>query len=584
MALLRRRARNGRRLSSRPEGEIAFEGIILGPREEVSRVRQPLGRRSPRARLAAKATTAAAIALWLLSMAAIAGAAPLTPESPEVREAVARGLEFLSKSTEGRLGGRALIGLAYLKAGQPDDHPKVQEAAEAIRAEVAKEGGFRSDIYSTGLSIIFLCNLDPAKYRKEIEAILDYLASQQKSHGGWGYPHQGTGDTSMTQYGVLALWEADRAGLDTPIDVWVGVCNWLLRTQDPGGAFGYQGNDPGKFERVRQANIRASMVVAGLGSLYVCQNYLRIESDPGAVDPNLPRALRQVVDDNNRSSTRPRTAKVDPKHVVRAQRDGDQWMQDNYRVNPGLYVHYYLYGLERYQTFREAAGHGPGAVPTWYDDGARLLLETQGQQGEWTSESATGRWCDTAFSILFLVRSTRQSLDYIERYGAGTLVGGRGLPGDAAQVEVRQGRVVARPLSGPADELLAMIENADDPNFLSAVEGFRQLTLSADEATLGEQRIRLKRLLGGKRPEARAAALAALARQRNLDDVPLLIGALDDPAPAVVLAARDALRYVSRKPQGMGLADHFTEADRRAAGDKWKAWYLSIRPDATFVD
>ena len=62
-------------------------------------------------------------------------------------------------------------------------------------------------MYDLGLSIIFLSELDPELYRSEINALMKLMIKWQKPVGGWGYlegPHIDTGDTSMTQYAVLA--------------------------------------------------------------------------------------------------------------------------------------------------------------------------------------------------------------------------------------------------------------------------------------------------------------------------------------------------------------------------------------------
>ena len=49
----------------------------------------------------------------------------------------------------------------------------------------------------------------------------------------------------MTQYGVLASWEAKKNGFVVPVDSIERVLMWLMRTQDPSGGWGYQGVDPG---------------------------------------------------------------------------------------------------------------------------------------------------------------------------------------------------------------------------------------------------------------------------------------------------------------------------------------------------
>jgi HEAT repeat protein len=95
---------------------------------------------------------------------------------------------------------------------------------------------------------------------------------------------------------------------------------------------------------------------------------------------------------------------------------------------------------------------------------------------------------------------------------------------------------------------------------------------------LSEHTRRLRRLAGGQSAEARAAALLALARTRELEHVPLLIDALKDPDPMVFLAAQDGLRFLRRKFRGSELSEESTEAQRASAREEWNAWLLAIRP------
>ena len=503
-----------------------------------------------------------------------------SPESPEIEAAVQRAVKFLQQDkVENRLGGKALMGLALVKAGVDHNDAKIREAADELANAVATGRGLDEGniVYTLGLSIIFLTQLDPQQHGEQIKNLLDRLRKCQKPHGGWGYLVRPTGDTSMTQYGVLAMWEASRAGFAVPDDAWERVCNWLLRTQDPGGAFGYQGEDPQSFERVKQVGVRHSLAAAGSGCLYICQDHLGLgdrQSQRGAAPSSLRRVEQRGI------ITRRRGANVETQRLAAAQQLGNAWFEANYTIEPPAgYTHYYMYALERYQSFREALG-GPPEKKPWYDDGATYLLENQQSDGGWVGEC--GKSCDTAFGILFLVRSTRKSLIRAGLLGDGALLAGRGLPRDGDLVQTQGGEVVAKPLVGPAEHLLTLMEDADNPEYLSAVEGFAELAREADEETLNKHARRLRELAGSPRPEARVTAVRALGRTRDITQVPTLIYALSDPEGEVVQAAVEALRYLSRKaPKSPGtvITD---DASRRAAIEFWKGWYRTLRPDVVW--
>ncbi len=513
-------------------------------------------------------------------------AAQLGPDSPQVRQAIEQGIGFIEGggATDSRLGGQALVGLALLKHGSHRDHPQVRRVAEAIRKSLAgrEPGPLRAnnEIYSLGLATIFLVEYDPGAYRREIELVLEILRQTQKPHGGWGYSERETGDTSMVQYAALAMWEAKRAGFDVPQPMVEGLAEWLLRTQDPSGGFGYQGKVSPTWQPVPQSSIRLSLTCAGLGSLYICADLLGLSDRAPQREEGLPPALREVRE-GQPVERRPKT-RIDANLVRAAQRRGNQWIAKNYEVDPKQWTHYYLYALERYMSFREAAEGGDSHRIRWYSQGAAFLVNTQGEKGTWTGQA--GESADTAFALLFLMRSMKQSIDKVQGLGAGLMVGGRGLPTDTSRVEVRRGQVIARPLMGPAEELLAML---DDPTGDAYGRALRQLTeLSAEEAQklFGERPDRLKQLARDASPQARVAAVHALGGGRDLDAVPLLIESLDDPDAGVMRAARDALRRLARRPAGFGLPDAPSAAERAEAVDRWKAWYVAVRPNAEFAN
>ncbi len=471
-----------------------------------------------------------------------------------------------------------------LKATGDREHPVVMAQRDQIikQLEETTETGFQQhNNYSVGLGIIFLTAVDAEANKKPIQTLLDELLKRQKPHGGWGYPERASGDTSMTQYAVLGMWEASRAGFDIPVPVWEKVTNWLLRTQDPSGGFGYQAVDPESYSLVQQPEVRHSLTAGALASIYLCADNLGlVDATTTANRDNLPTALQPVKTTDTKSGVRKRRSNnIDTSRLAQALLMGKSWFDEKWAGKAPLYsnyLHYYLYALERYETFREAFG-GPVEGHPWYDDGARMLLKSQQEAGSWFG--TTGPITDTAFSVLFLVRSTRKSLGP-SLLGSGAMVGGRGIPKTSGPLQVRGGDIVASPLKASADQLLSLMDNIDDPASLEAAEGFFELAETADEATLNKHALQLRKLTGNERPEARAAAVKAIGRIRDLDNVPTLIYALTDPDTRVVVAAVEALRFVSRQPAGSSGTVITDPTSRDAAVIYWKKWYRAIRPAA----
>lgn len=535
----------------------------------------------------------ALLGLLLISrLASPPQASAYTPESPEVKEMIARGVDLLGRLRDDRLGGRCLVSLALYKSDVPKEHAKIAGTVAECRELLerpAKELG--EDIYSTGIAVIFLCEIDAEANADVILHLLESLRLRQKTHGGWGYPlndevHGPTGDTSMTQYAVLAHWEAKRHGLSITDGAVRDVCNWLLRTQDPDGNWGYQGKDPGRgnFERVQQnPEASLSLAAAGLGSVYMSADLLGLieRTAPKKAETGRPAALRVVEEEEAKAGGADR--QVSRRMLERALRDGNKWFQEHYRIDAPEWTVYYMYALERYQSFREWAEGTSEAEPTWYNEGVELLKERQQQDGSWSFSS--GRAVDTAFAILFLQRSMRKTIAKVSRdFGDGALVGGRGLPGNTSSIRLRRGSIVSTPISKPADELLSVLEEDHEGALAGLSAEAIELELSNDADTRARQTEQLRRLIAGRAPAARLIAVKALSQTRDLDNVPALLQALGDPDPAVVRAARDGLRLVSRRFDGFGLRDDPTPEQLRDAREAWRNWYQSVRPAAVLRD
>lgn len=493
-------------------------------------------------------------------------------------------------ATESRLGGVCLVAMAFSKAGHPESHPRVASAIRACQQACSRTSRVPGDdaVYSIAIAAIFLADLNPRAYRNEINTLMAWLADAQKPHGGWGYyEQQPTGDTSMTQYVILALWTAQKAGIPVDATMVNKVTRWLIRTQDPNGWWGYQGKDPKNYERVSQpaSGKRMSMHVAGLGAAYICADMLGITGDVVRSSARELHVLPEAFQPVDQEAPRRRIAvSSDLTGLLgRATADGNYWFDANYRPKASLgYPMYYLYTLERYMTFREHANGTVGQHVEWYNDGVRSLLADQTSTGEWMGRS--GNVASTALATLFLLRSTQKSVDRAT-YGPGLLAGGRGLPKDMANARVRRGKVVGDPVARKATDVLAVLEDPSDPNFELLVDNPGAVMLSSNARRQAGETERFRRVLRtSNQPLARRVAVKALGQHRDLENVPVLIYALTDGDQQVAVGARDALRCISRKLDGVGMTSNPTKQDKIAATRQWKDWYRSIRPDAEFIE
>ncbi len=500
---------------------------------------------------------AAAVLLWCAG-GACRGAA-LTPDSPAVQEAVRKAVRFLESDAakDDRVGAKALVGLVLLKSHVDPKHAKILDAVAAIQKQVAGRQPIKVnlELYSTGLSIIFLATLDSSRYSGEIRCLLDSLEARQKPHGGWGYPDRPTGDTSMTQYGVLSAWEAKQVGYQIPRVPIEAVTNWLLETQDPSGGFGYQGTISLTRGLAKQKEVRHSMTAAGAGSLYICADLLGLVPRREKHDDSLPPALQEV-------QAPPAPAAAGAKAVVtinlrrlkEAEAGGNRWLAAHYDAHPKEWTYYYLYAWERYQSFRELAEGKSEKEPRWYSDGAHFLLHDQKPDGSWTVKDNVGTVPDTAFAALFLLRSSKKSIEKAYGLQASTSVAGRGLPQDTARVTIADGQVVAQARWTTAEQLLPILEHGAGVDFDAAIEALAQLPPPQAEILAASRPDVLRRLAAGRSVQARLAAVRALGRSGSLDQVPALIYALSDPDPAVVYQAGDGLRRITRSagPRPLG--------------------------------
>ncbi|MHB8866067.1 MAG: HEAT repeat domain-containing protein [Pirellulaceae bacterium] len=562
--------------------------------------------------------------LWFVAAAAVglvlgdgtilvAPARSATPESPEVRRMLDRAWAYLQTHPRDsvhatQLGGQALIGLAAYKyqrrfgRGEESLPTLTQQALIRVLRDTPKVYSpgtppqvMHQHMYSLGLALVFLAEVQPYDHMAEINAYWTELQTNQKQNGSWGYSGIPRGDTSQLQYAALGAWSAKAVGADISPDSMRNLANYILRVQDPSGGWGYQGNDPGTFTRVPQDTVRPSLAAAGLGSLYVTVDFLGL-SAPGAPrkrsQQKLPPALRPVSDVSGHSGNRGAAAGLEMDVVRQSMKDGNAWFDQNPSLRTDLYQYYFLYGYERYQSFREKFEGKYDEEPAWYNDGVRVLKELQGENGAWgmgmgvggfSSTNGTDAPVSTAFAMLFLLRSAQETIEkVVERDGI--LRGGYDLPSDLTEVRLQGHRLVAPAITGEVADLIGMLENDAADNIESLVDSPDLLSLSGLTGEGREYTARLARVVRTGSFRARLIAVRVLGRQGELDNVPVLIYALTDPDPRVMQEALEGLRLTGRKFDGFDLPANPQKADIDALVGRWKSWYKSVRPEAGFLE
>ena len=181
-----------------------------------------------------------------------------------------------------------------------------------------------------------------------------------------------------------------------------------------------------------------------------------------------------------------------------------------------------------------------------------------------------------------MLRSTKKSIQ--ASLGQGLLTGGKGLPKDTSKIRLRRGKLVAEPLTASPDEIMSIMEDPDNPKFAALADNPESVLLSSDPGKRQGELQRLRRLAQTGDTETRRLAVQSLGKHRDFDNVPVLVFALGDNDAKVVHAARDALRFVSRKFDGYKLPNYPSNEQKLESILKWKEWYRSVRPDATFLE
>jgi hypothetical protein len=494
----------------------------------------------------------------------------------DVEPAVLKAVHYVKgHTTNQQVGETALIALALIKAEVPAGDPTLSACIAKVRARFSgngyqpeRSGG--QDIYEAAVVTMALANLNREEHRAELQLMAQFLVGRQNANGSWDYVARQQGDSSISQYALLGLWEAENSGAEVRPEVWDRAAAWYLSVQGPSGSWNYH-RDQAEFPET------ISMTAAGVGSLLICQRQLaRYRKSGDTANPLLTALVAEGAPGRYDVSTS--ASRIDI-----AVKRGLGWLGANFTVaknSPiiGQSVYYALYGIERAGALADRESLGK---VDWFNKGRAFLLSGQKADGSW-SYALQSDEMNTAWAVLFLTRSTAKTLRRIEirRLGAGTLLGGRGLPKDLSSMTIAGGRVVSRPMNGAVEGMLAVLEDprAAAENAGSAASGLVSRYQTEGPAALRPHKDRFRKMLTDRDPGLRRVAAWSLARTGDLDVVPALIGALTDPDDDVVNAARQGLQLLSRKIDGLGPPPNATPEQRKEAARKWRQWFEATRP------
>lgn len=350
------------------------------------------------------------------------GIAGVDLEPQQVNSAIDRGQAYLWKEIRDELTGRGRVHrMSYIypmlyALVNTELHVENAEFDGVLRDFLDQVRPQEQTIYENGLLAMILRAYGDPDYAETLKQTVHYFVEAQGENGTWSYraetpdrffvreepvesadglliaggenPEEaaekledpvyrtqsftlGTeGDNSCTQFAVLGLWSAQRAGIQVDPDVWRRVLRSATDFQN------YRNTDAfGGYTYGRSGSSYGSMTAAVL-----CTTALALRR----LDPEVNVAEHLRI------------------------RNALGWLAENFsvQINPEKkrYNYYYLYSLERVGQILGTEFIGDYE---WYPLGARYLVDAQNNDGSWPEAAGeTDPHLTTAYALLFLTRAT----------------------------------------------------------------------------------------------------------------------------------------------------------------------------------
>lgn len=330
----------------------------------------------------------------------------------QVRRSIRGGIAYLKKNQKvdgswtdhpGYPGGlTALCTLALINAGTPISDPGIQRSLANLRSL-----GKPRMVYSTSLITMVLCAAEPDKDAAIIRENVNWLEKIQirtgPYTGSWAYSDRGiNGDNSNSQFALLALHEAERAGVKVNASTWQSAQAYWLGMQQDDGSWGYVKGEPST----------GSMTCAGIASLLIAsgkinQGDARVQGGTveccGAQSDNEP--LRRALD------------WLGAKFSV--ERNPNPFSGRLRQTLDTTHLFYYLYGVER---VGRLSGNRFIGRHDWFREGAEFLVSRQDRlSGYWRGDyhAEQNALVATSFALLYLAKGRRPIVVTQLKHGSG---------------------------------------------------------------------------------------------------------------------------------------------------------------------